>query len=76
MGQRCRFCGAVGVARVVLDRGCVCYPADREQVLCMQHVVGAAPVGGMVLVAVLDDGWRSELEGRLGRAVGGGSEGV
>jgi hypothetical protein len=49
----CRFCGDPAVAVFALDRGCLCYPEDREQALCMQHVVRASPAGSMLLTADL-----------------------
>jgi hypothetical protein len=37
------------VAVFELSAGCVCYPVDREQALCMQHIVRATPLGTMEL---------------------------
>jgi hypothetical protein len=62
----CRFCGSLAAARFRLDRGCVCYPDDRIQDLCMQHVVRATPLGGMELMCVLDDSWMNEIAKRFG----------
>ena len=50
----CRFCAWVAVARFALPQGCACYPDDREQALCVQHVVNAEPIGAMELIEVLD----------------------
>lgn len=50
-GTICRFCSSEAVGLYALDRGCVCYPDDREQALCAQHVVRATPLGGFDLVA-------------------------
>ena len=33
------------VVRVSMDRGCVCYPDDREQDLCVQHDYKSEPLG-------------------------------
>lgn len=46
----CRFCGSEAVGRFELPGGCVCHPEDREQSLCMHHVVRASPSEGMILV--------------------------
>ena len=54
----CRFCDQPAVARFALPAGCAVYPNDREQDLCIQHVVNSEPIRGAVLVEVLDaDGW-------------------
>jgi hypothetical protein len=37
-----------------LEKGCFCYPDDRQQALCPQHYVKATPIGKMELVQVLD----------------------
>lgn len=52
----CRFCGAAAVAVFALPRGCICYPDDREQALCPQHVIRATPLGGMTLLRDLTNG--------------------
>ena len=46
----CRFCSAKALGRFALDKGCLCYPDDREQDLCQQHVVRATPLGSMELL--------------------------
>lgn len=46
----CRFCTAEAVAVFDVPEGCACYPDDRQQALCMQHVVGESSIGGMILV--------------------------
>ena len=51
----CRFCGASAVGIYYFDKGCGCYPNDRLQALCAQHVDKATPIGGMRFI------------GRLGR---------
>lgn len=33
------------VARFKTPQGCVCYPDDREQDLCMQHVIKDGMIG-------------------------------
>lgn len=43
----CRFCDDPAVVKVALSDGCFCFPADREQLLCAQHYVGATPLGSM-----------------------------
>lgn len=45
----CRFCDRPAVGVFFLSRGCVCYPRDRLQALCQQHVVRSNPTGSMVL---------------------------
>lgn len=45
----CRFCASEAVAIFDIPEGCACYPDDRVQTLCMQHVVGATPIGAMTL---------------------------
>jgi hypothetical protein len=46
----CRFCGTPSVGIYHLDEGCFCYPDDREQALCSQHVLRATPLGEMILI--------------------------
>ena len=42
----CRFNdGMEAVARFKTPQGCVCYPDDREQDLCMQHVIKDGMIG-------------------------------
>ena len=59
----CRFVhNSAAVAIFTFSRGCICFPDDREQALCIQHIVGATPLGSMELVKDLtkDDaftGW-------------------
>lgn len=48
--MRCRFCGRPAIARFYLSRGCVCYPDDREQDLCLHHAVRATPIGSFELI--------------------------
>jgi hypothetical protein len=50
----CRFCGDVAAARYALSAGCLCYPDDREQDLCVQHIIRASPRGSMQLVRILE----------------------
>lgn len=49
----CRFCATPATAVYAMDRGCFCYPDDREQALCPQHIDRASPLGSMVLVREL-----------------------
>ena len=51
----CRFCSAAAVAVFTLSDGCFCFPDDREQALCLQHIVKATPSGTMDLKTVLDE---------------------
>ncbi len=46
----CRFGCGPAIAVFAMDRGCVCYPDDRQQALCMQHIVRATPLGRMTVV--------------------------
>lgn len=51
----CRFgcpSPSVAVGRYTMDAGCLCYPDDREQDLCAQHVLRANPRGSMELVQI------------------------
>lgn len=48
----CRFCNDPAVARFDVDEGCACFPDDRVQELCPQHIVQANPTCGMELTAV------------------------
>lgn len=41
----CRHCGSPAVARFKTPQGCVCFPDDREQDLCMQHIVKDGTIG-------------------------------
>jgi hypothetical protein len=59
----CRFDHrAPADAIYALSDGCLCYPDDREQALCRQHIDRATPLGTMTLVRDLGvewaDGWR------------------
>jgi len=46
---RCRFCESEAIGVFSLPDGCLCYPEDREQSLCLHHVVKATPLGEMIL---------------------------
>jgi hypothetical protein len=48
----CRQCGDPAAAVFALPQGCVVYPDDREQALCVHHALRATPLGdeGMTLV--------------------------
>lgn len=52
----CRFCGDRAVAIYAMDEGCQCFPEDREQALCPQHVISANPIGGMEIINDLTGG--------------------
>lgn len=47
--MKCRFCNDGAVAIFALNEGCLCFPDDREQALCMQHVIKANPIGSMTI---------------------------
>lgn len=47
MTMRCRFCGEPAIIHVALEKGCACYPDDREQWLCAQHLYKVEPIGAM-----------------------------
>jgi hypothetical protein len=48
----CRHCGSPAVARFKTPQGCVCFPEDREQDLCMQHIIKDGMLGeGVEVVA-------------------------
>ena len=53
MSVPCRFatdgCPDEAVARVQME-GCVCYPDDTEQSLCMQHLHESEPLGKWTVV--------------------------
>jgi len=52
---RCRFRGhAPAVAVVATSSGCTCFPDDRIQALCAQHVISAEPLGSFELIAACD----------------------
>ncbi len=55
----CRFCPDVlAVAEFSMDQGCFCFPEDRRQALCLQHIEKATPLGSMVVSRVFDpDAW-------------------
>lgn len=46
----CRFCSVKATGRFMMDAGCVCFPEDRFQDLCAQHIIRATPLGSMELV--------------------------
>jgi hypothetical protein len=61
--QLCRFCNSPAAGRFALSRGCVAFPEDREQLLCLHHWCRATPLGDMVLV---EDLRRADGEGAFG----------
>lgn len=53
----CRFaeglgapCPSPAVAYVTLSDGCACFPNDRRQYLCLQHLQEAEPIGSISAV--------------------------
>ena len=51
----CRFGCEYAIARFALPNGCFCYPDEREQDLCAQHVVRTSFTSdGMHVVHVYD----------------------
>lgn len=51
---QCRFGNhAPATVRVVLEKGCVCYPDDREQFLCEHHWYKMTPLGSAEVVEEL-----------------------
>jgi hypothetical protein len=48
----CRFCGNVAVGKFVMSHGCVDFPNEREQDLCLMHVSLASPLGTMDIIEV------------------------
>lgn len=67
----CRFvhlgCRDKAAGRYTMDRGCACFPDDREQDLCTNHALQSEPLGSMILVTVYDAGGIALL-GRAGAA--------
>jgi hypothetical protein len=49
---RCRLCSDYAVARFKTPNGCVCYPDDREQDLCAQHIIKWGVIGESELMQV------------------------
>jgi hypothetical protein len=47
----CRFGDGEAIARFSLPGGCIAFPEDREQALCLHHAMRATPLDGMYLVA-------------------------
>ncbi|GEM_PF-1724105 len=49
----CRFgCGDIAVGHFSTPNGCVCFPDDVEQDLCVQHALTAEPHGAFTLVTI------------------------
>jgi len=54
--MKCRFgCNDPPIVRVRLEAGCVCFPDDKEQLLCAQHLVCMTPLGDWSITEVFDD---------------------
>lgn len=64
----CRFGCTRAVARFVMSEGCICYPHDRQQSLCIHHLGYSQPFGSMELVEILvpDPTMANYLEERFG----------
>lgn len=59
--QTCRLCDDKAVALVAMDAGCVCFPDDRAQWLCAQHLVISEPLGSFeTIYGWLGPGYSSE----------------
>lgn len=50
----CRFvgCPRLAIGRYEVSEGCVCFPQDREQDLCIQHAESATPIGTFRIMLV------------------------
>lgn len=48
----CRFGDCDAMVRVDLSDGCIAYPTDREQDLCINHYHWATPLGRMGVIGV------------------------
>jgi hypothetical protein len=48
--KRCRFCDQKAITKYELSDGCICFPEDKEQYLCLQHESRAIPLGDMILL--------------------------
>jgi len=46
----CRFCADESVARIGLSDGCIAFPDDHEQDVCLHHYRKAQPLGGSHLL--------------------------
>jgi hypothetical protein len=53
MTPQCRFGDGPAAVHIKLAKGCVCYPDDREQHLCMQHWYRSEPLGAVEVIAWL-----------------------
>jgi hypothetical protein len=47
---QCRFGDGEAAVRVAMDKGCTCYPDDREQLLCFQHAHESEPLGSWKVI--------------------------
>lgn len=47
---QCRFGDGEAAVRVKMDKGCACYPDDREQLLCFHHASESEPIGSWTIV--------------------------
>ena len=55
----CRFgpdgCIDRPVVCVALSEGCICFPDDREQLLCLHHAMRSTPLGTIEALYLVDD---------------------
>jgi hypothetical protein len=52
---QCRFGDGEAAAHVSVPGGCVCYPDDREQDLCLQHLSRCTPLDGLKVLGTYGD---------------------
>jgi hypothetical protein len=52
---RCRLCDDEALAVFGLSRGCVAFPADRIQAMCLHHALRSTPLGSLELLADLTE---------------------
>lgn len=63
MSTPCRFgCREPAVATLATPRGCLCFPDDREQTLCLHHAMRAtAPGASLIRYESEADGWVRDI---------------
>ena len=54
INSKCRFCSDPPAAVYHFDKGCMCYPDDSYQILCLHHLMRSEPLGKMVEVFVFE----------------------
>lgn len=47
---QCRFGDGEAIALFHMVDGCMCFPDEREQDLCLHHAYRATPLGRMVMI--------------------------